>query len=150
MCVPEAEQVGQEIENMDNSNNSSSNNNNNNKVTRPLHCEVLHTQIEKWDKESPLMSSTDQFCLESSFPLRFQFLYHLFLLGFFQIINIYIYILKTILVETGFCVFVSSCDWWLMIDNGFLVFVFVNGFFFLMWIILAYLLIYFCLLLFEI
>ena len=92
MCVPEAEQVGQEIENMDNSNNSSNNNNNNNKVTRPLHCEVLHTQIEKWDKESPLMSSTDQFCLESSFPLRFQFLYHLFLLGFFQIINIYIYI----------------------------------------------------------
>ena len=91
MCVPEAEQVGQEIENMDNSNNSSNNNNNNNKVTRPLHCEVLHTQIEKWDKESPLMSSTDQFCLESSFPLRFQFLYHLFLLGFFQIINIYIF-----------------------------------------------------------
>jgi len=88
MCVPEAEQVGQEIENMDNNNNSSSssssNNNNNNKVTRPLHCGVLHTQIEKWDKKSPLMSSTDQFCLESSFPLRFQFLYHLFLLGFFS------------------------------------------------------------------
>ena len=37
-----------------------------------------------------------------------------------------------------------------MIDNGFLVFVFVNGFFFLMWIILAYLLIYFCLFLLEI
>ncbi|XP_040997309.1 probable protein phosphatase 2C 27 isoform X1 [Juglans microcarpa x Juglans regia] len=47
MCVKDAEEVDQEIESLDN----------NNKRPGRLHCEVLHTQMEKWDKESSERSS---------------------------------------------------------------------------------------------
>lgn len=57
MCVNDAEQVGQEIEDLDNSNSN---------CNWPLHCELLHTQEENWDTESPVMSSS----LGNSFPLE--------------------------------------------------------------------------------
>lgn len=60
--MKDAKKVGQEIENLDD--------NNNNKRLGPLHCEVLHTQMEKWDEESSLMSSTDRISPERSFPVR--------------------------------------------------------------------------------
>ncbi|OIV97264.1 hypothetical protein TanjilG_10798 [Lupinus angustifolius] len=56
MCVQEAEQVAQEIENMDNRRRPS----------WPLHCELLHTQMENFDKTSSLRTST----VENSCPLE--------------------------------------------------------------------------------
>uniref|UniRef100_A0A2N9FVW8 protein-serine/threonine phosphatase n=1 Tax=Fagus sylvatica TaxID=28930 RepID=A0A2N9FVW8_FAGSY len=68
MCVKDSDQlVGQEIENLDDNNN---NNNHNNNMPQPLHYEVLHTQIEKCDEESLVMSSPDGINLERSFPLE--------------------------------------------------------------------------------
>jgi hypothetical protein len=61
MCVKDAEQIDQEeFESLDN----------NNKKPGPLHCEVLRTQMEKWEKESPLMSSTAQISPERPCPVR--------------------------------------------------------------------------------
>jgi hypothetical protein len=44
--------------------------NNNSKRPVPLHCELLRTQMENWEKESPLMSSTAPISPEISFPVR--------------------------------------------------------------------------------
>ncbi|XP_062159672.1 probable protein phosphatase 2C 27 [Alnus glutinosa] len=61
MCVKDAEQIDQEeFEILDN----------NNKKPGPLHCEALRTQMEKWEKESPLMSSTARISPERSCPLE--------------------------------------------------------------------------------
>ncbi|KAL5772737.1 hypothetical protein ACOSQ2_012661 [Xanthoceras sorbifolium] len=72
MCLQDVEQVGQEMEdlNIDNNNNNNNNNNiNNNSISNkdswPLHCELLHTQMENWDKDSSLISSSNSFPLES-------------------------------------------------------------------------------------
>lgn len=61
MCVKDSEQLELDSESLDN---------NNNKRPGTLHCEVLHTQMEKWDKESPLMSSSGGTSPEGSFPLE--------------------------------------------------------------------------------
>ncbi|KAH0982296.1 hypothetical protein GBA52_009473 [Prunus armeniaca] len=49
MCLIDAEQLGQEMGNMENNN---INTNNNNKQW-PLQCEILHNQTENLDKETP-------------------------------------------------------------------------------------------------
>ena len=99
MCVKDSDQlVGQEIENLDD------NNNHNNNMPQPLHYEVLHTQIEKCDEESPVMSSPDGINLERSFPVRFLFLHRLVLLGLSQFCIFFFCLFEhPLLVETGFC-----------------------------------------------
>ncbi|KAF7806475.1 putative protein phosphatase 2C 27 [Senna tora] len=47
MCVQEADQVGQVMENPDNRTKP-----------WPLHCELLHTHMENWQKDPPLRPST--------------------------------------------------------------------------------------------
>ncbi|XP_057988083.1 probable protein phosphatase 2C 27 isoform X4 [Hevea brasiliensis] len=58
MCVEDAEQVNQEVESLGNTNI-------NKKQSWPLHCEVLHAQMDNWDKDSSLISSSDGISLES-------------------------------------------------------------------------------------
>ncbi|KAF2317155.1 hypothetical protein GH714_012323 [Hevea brasiliensis] len=63
MCVEDAEQVNQEVESLGNTNI-------NKKQSWPLHCEVLHAQMDNWDKDSSLISSSDGISVCSSFPLE--------------------------------------------------------------------------------
>ncbi|XP_059454693.1 probable protein phosphatase 2C 27 [Corylus avellana] len=60
MCVKDGEQFDQEFDSLEN----------NNKRPVPLHCELLRTQMENWEKESPLMTSTAPISPERSFPLE--------------------------------------------------------------------------------
>ncbi|OAY46966.1 probable protein phosphatase 2C 27 [Manihot esculenta] len=63
MCVKDSEEVTPEIESLvDNSNI-------NKKQSWPLHCEILHAQMDNWDKDSSLISSGDGISLCNSFPL---------------------------------------------------------------------------------
>lgn len=66
MCLIDAEQLGQEMGNMENNN---INTNNNNKQW-PLQCEILHNQTENLDKEAPLISSSLQKTTLNSFQLE--------------------------------------------------------------------------------
>lgn len=74
MCIQDAEEVNQEL--MDElrdstTSSSSSNDKNNNKKPWPLHCaQVLGTQMDNWDKESPSLSSRDRITVGNSFPLE--------------------------------------------------------------------------------
>lgn len=126
MCVKDAEQVDQEeFESLDN---------NNNKKPGPLHCEVLRTQMEKWEKESPLMSSTARISPERSCPVRIPIPWSFFCTGFVSI-------LYRFFLEDSFpwnwvlILFVSSCGWWLVMNFLFGSMVFVC-FYFLFFIFL--------------
>ncbi|KAJ7957467.1 Phosphatase 2C family protein [Quillaja saponaria] len=55
MCVKDAEQLGQDLENLENKSK-----------LWPLHCELLHTQMENWDKDSFSINSSGG----NSFPLE--------------------------------------------------------------------------------
>lgn len=68
--MKDAEQVGEVGESLDDCSSSSDNNKSNNKQW-PLHCEVLDTQMENWDEEPPVMSSTGTNFIPSSVPVRF-------------------------------------------------------------------------------
>ncbi|XP_030546697.1 probable protein phosphatase 2C 27 [Rhodamnia argentea] len=57
MCVQDGEQ---EMENLDSSNSK----------PWPSHCEILHTQMDHFNKQPPVMCPTDQANLPSSFPLE--------------------------------------------------------------------------------
>lgn len=68
MCVEVTEQVSQEMESLDNNNTTDKK-----QQPWPLHCELLHTQMENWDKDPTLISSSDGVSVANSFPVRFQF-----------------------------------------------------------------------------
>ncbi|KAI9191930.1 hypothetical protein LWI28_015674 [Acer negundo] len=71
MCLQDAEHVGQEKEDLktDNNNNDDDNtttaNSSINKASWPLQCDLLHTQMENWDEDSSLITSSNSFPLES-------------------------------------------------------------------------------------
>ncbi|KAK3221822.1 hypothetical protein Dsin_008847 [Dipteronia sinensis] len=69
MCLQDAEQVGQEKEDLNTDNNddntTTANNSSTNKASWPLQCDLLHTQMENWDKDSSLITSSNSFPLES-------------------------------------------------------------------------------------
>uniref|UniRef100_A0A2P2MHA1 protein-serine/threonine phosphatase n=1 Tax=Rhizophora mucronata TaxID=61149 RepID=A0A2P2MHA1_RHIMU len=62
MCVQDAEQGSHEMESLDGSSNK--------KQNWPLHCEILHTQMENLDKEPSLINSSDGLVVGNSFPLE--------------------------------------------------------------------------------
>lgn len=66
MCLKDAEELGQEMGNMDNN----SINTNNNSKQRSLHCEILQNQTENLEKESPVMGSDYQSTVLNSFQLE--------------------------------------------------------------------------------
>ncbi|EEF29880.1 probable protein phosphatase 2C 27 [Ricinus communis] len=66
MCVQDAEQVSQEMETLDNTNNNTTTK----KQSWPLHCEVLHTHMENWDKGSSFINSSDGISVADSSPLE--------------------------------------------------------------------------------
>lgn len=66
MCLKDAEELGQEMGNMDNN----SINTNNNSKQRSLHCEILQNQTESLEKESPVMGSDYQSTVLNSFQLE--------------------------------------------------------------------------------
>lgn len=55
MCVQDAEQVAQDIDNR--------------RRSWPLHCELKHTQMENLEKTSSLRISSDSTGVENSFPV---------------------------------------------------------------------------------
>ncbi|KOM32943.1 hypothetical protein LR48_Vigan01g249900 [Vigna angularis] len=60
MCVQEGEQVGEDIEkNVDNR-----------RVSWPLHCDLLHAQMDNREKDSSFRTPTDQISVANSFPLE--------------------------------------------------------------------------------
>ncbi|XP_065849332.1 probable protein phosphatase 2C 27 [Euphorbia lathyris] len=64
MCVKDAEEPGEQMDSLDNSNTS-------NKQSWPLHCDLqLHTQIEISNKDSSFISSSNGLTLPNSFPLE--------------------------------------------------------------------------------
>lgn len=67
MCLKDAEELGQEMGNLE---NNSINTNNNNSKQRSLHCEILQNQTENLEKESPVMSSDHQSTVLNSFQLE--------------------------------------------------------------------------------
>lgn len=66
MCLKDAEELGQEMGNMDNN----SINTNNNSKQRSAHCEILQNQTENLEKESPVMGSDYQSTVLNSFQLE--------------------------------------------------------------------------------
>ncbi|KAK2646626.1 hypothetical protein Ddye_021821 [Dipteronia dyeriana] len=69
MCLQDAEQVGQEKEDLNTDNNddntTAANNSSINKASWPLQCDLLHNQMENWDKDTSLITSGNSFPLES-------------------------------------------------------------------------------------
>ncbi|KAK0571471.1 hypothetical protein LWI29_016553 [Acer saccharum] len=71
MCLQDAEQVGQEKEDLNTDNNNDDDDSTTtadssiNKASWPLQCDLLHTQMENWDKDSSLITSSNSFPLES-------------------------------------------------------------------------------------
>jgi len=65
MCVQEGEQVGEDTEkNVDNR-----------RVSWPLHCDLLHAQMENREKDSSFRTPTDQITVANSFPVSIDFPY---------------------------------------------------------------------------
>ncbi|KAG8639392.1 probable protein phosphatase 2C 27 isoform X1 [Manihot esculenta] len=64
MIVKDAEQVTLEVKSLENTTNG------NKKQSWPLNGEILHTQMDNWDKDSPLNSSNDGISVCNSFPLE--------------------------------------------------------------------------------
>ncbi|GMN47475.1 hypothetical protein TIFTF001_016648 [Ficus carica] len=68
MCVKEPEQVGEEMGN--DGDNSNNNDKNDNDKQRPMQRETRNSQIQNWDDQSPLLSSSHRNFLANSLPLE--------------------------------------------------------------------------------
>lgn len=84
MCLKDAEELGQEMGNLE---NNSINTNNNNSKQRSLHCEILQNQTENLEKESPVMSSDHQSTVLNSFQVRIQSIHVLLPLTFIRLLS---------------------------------------------------------------
>lgn len=80
MCLKDAEELGQEMGNMEN-------NTNNNSKQRSLHCEILQNQTENLEKESPVMGSDYQSTVLNSFQVRIQSIHVLLPLSFIRLLS---------------------------------------------------------------
>lgn len=87
MCVQEGEQVGEDIEkNVDNR-----------RVSWPLHCDLLHAQMDNREKDSSFRTPTDQISVANSFPVSIHFLYLLFLLFLYGRSHFYVFFFFSVL-----------------------------------------------------
>lgn len=62
MCVQEGEQVDQDNNNMEKLDNR--------RISWPLHCDLLHAQMDKSERDSSIRISSDQISAPNSFPLE--------------------------------------------------------------------------------
>lgn len=68
MCVQEDEQVDQDNDNMDKILD-------NRRISWPLHCDLLHAQMDNSEKDSSFGVSNGQISVANSFPVSLLFLF---------------------------------------------------------------------------
>lgn len=61
MCVQEDEQVDQDNNNMEKLDNR--------RISWPLHCDLLHDQMDNTERDSSFRISSDQISAPNSFPV---------------------------------------------------------------------------------
>lgn len=76
MCLKDSEEVSQEMEN-------SSLCDHDTPKSWPLHSTFLHTQIDNWGNDSPVLSSVDGLNLGNSLPVRILFIFYICFLSNF-------------------------------------------------------------------